>query len=101
MPGVNRRVEFCPGRQAHIEVQRIGAELGAASVDRTADGVAVELKRAGNDLHFAAVWQFDHAGSRRRECRDSRAGFIFSFDGRLSHSWKPRMRPSLCCGISE
>src|ERR1044071_4709206 len=29
------------------------------------------------------------------------AGFIFSFAGRLSQSWKPRMRPSVCCGISE
>ena len=26
---------------------------------------------------------------------------IFSLAGRFSHSWKPRMRPSCCSGISE
>ena len=43
--------------------------------------------------------QHGHAG--RRRCRGRPAAVILSFAARLTHSWKPAMRPASCSGISE
>jgi len=73
----------------HIQIQRVGRQPHAVAVDR-APRIA---ERAGDDLDLAATLQTHH--------RDFARGNVaipgrlhLSFDGRLIHNWKPRIRPS-------
>ena len=99
LPGAEK---MKPAAYQDLEPDRIPSVVGRGATvrvvaGRPSSGSSRQLPATTRTVAPRSTTLGMRSGSRSRYA----AGFIFSTPGRLIHSWKPRIRPAICCGISE
>ena len=84
---IEARAGIATNRRGSARSRRVSTRRGAADL-------------AGEHFRRHAIAELDGGNFLGRDVAII-AGAILSFAGRLSQSWKPRISPSRCSGISE